>query len=827
MEWNDWLIYLYELPLWAIWTVFAILALKAFYFKWPAWVWQIALLPALSFSGMPHTYWYFLAPVFLILFVPLVRRFIVTAPLMAVVKKLKILPRISDTERTALRAGNTWADAELFSGKPNLKQLFSEIDSDLSEEEKAFLDGPVEELCAMVDDWEVTSTRQLPSEAWDFIKKHKFFGMIVPKEYGGLGFSALANSSVVEKLSSRSLPLAVTVMVPNSLGPAELLNHYGTQKQRDFYLPRLATGEEIPCFALTEPGAGSDANGMESKGILFKDSKGQLKIRLTWEKRYITLAAISTVLGLAFKLYDPENLLGQGEEIGITAALMPSNTPGVQLGKRHDPLGVPFYNCPTRGKDVEIPVDWVIGAEKGLGQGWSMLMESLAAGRGISLPALGSGGTKMIARITGAFGNLRRQFGVAIGRFEGVEEKMAEIGGFAYLLEANRRFILGALDRGRKPSVVTAIAKYHFTELYRKAINHGMDILAGNAIQRGPRNLLAGGYAGTPISITVEGANIMTRSLIHFGQGSVRCHPFLYREVETLENNDLKGFDAALFGHIAHALSNFVRAVFLSFTRGFLVPVPSAGKLWREQQKLVWMSAVFAFYADLGIALMGGSIKFREKISGRYGDVLSWLFLNLGTLKYYRNAQFKKEEKEFARWSLDYGFNEMQRALEGLLKNLDGGPVGWLLKGPVYLFARMNAVGSYPDDKRGHKVAHSLLKPGTFRDHLTKNIYLNENENDPIGRFENAQNWLFKTRDERIKVQNAMRKKLLPKDKLKNVIDEAKKKGILNADEAERLAKAEAYRWDACAVDEYTLQDYLDMGSTKGSKDSITPLNPG
>ena len=481
--------------------------------------WSVSIAAALVLLGAPFFLW-LLFGAFVVLFgVPSVRRQVLTSRIVAILNKLKLLPVISETEQTAIEAGNIWVDGELFSGKPDFKRILNESYPRLTDEEQAFLDGPVEQICEMSPDWEVMRNKELSKETWDYIKEQRFFGLIIPREYGGLGFSALAHSAVIAKLSTRCGGLTTTVMVPNSLGPAELLLHYGTKEQKDKYLPRLARAEEIPCFALTEPGAGSDAGAMTSRGVVFKDEDGKLFIRLNWKKRYITLAGISTLLGIAFKLSDPDNLLGKGKNPGITCALVPADTQGVVLGLRHDPLGVPFWNCPTEGHDVVVPVDAIIGGAAQAGNGWRMLMESLAVGRGISLPASATGGTRYAARVLGAYTSVRKQFGLSIGKFEGIEEPMARVGGWAYMLEAGRIYTCGGLDSGQKPPVVTAMAKYSFTEILRKAINDGMDVLGGAAISRGPRNLLSTGYMTVPINITVEGANILTRTLMVFWAG--------------------------------------------------------------------------------------------------------------------------------------------------------------------------------------------------------------------------------------------------------------------------------------------------------------------
>ncbi|HAA91396.1 MAG TPA: acyl-CoA dehydrogenase, partial [Rhodospirillaceae bacterium] len=506
------------------------------------------------------------------------RRTLISPALLKVVKR--ILPSMGETERIALEAGTVWWDRDLFSGRPDWKKLLAFQPKPLTDVEEAFMEGPVEELCRMADDWQIHQDRDLPPEIWNFIKKHKFFGMIVPEEYGGLGFSAIGHSAVITKLSSRSVPLGTTVMVPNSLGPAELLLHYGTEEQKKHYLPRLATGEDIPCFALTEPEAGSDAASPRSHGIVCKgevDGKEVLGMRLTWNKRYITLAPVATVVGLAFRLFDPDGLLGDEEDIGITCALIPRDTPGVEIGRRHDPMGVPFQNGPISGSDVFVPLDYIIGGEKGAGQGWRMLMDCLAAGRSISLPSLSVAAAEMTARTAGAYATVREQFGLPIGRFEGIEEPLARIGGYAYLMDAARRITCGAVDAGEKPAVLSAVIKAYCTDAMRHVVNDGMDIQAGAGICRGPRNILGRSFIAVPIGITVEGANILTRSMIIYGQGAIRAHPFVHDEMEAAEAGDVRRFDNALFGHINLVMCNGMRAWILGLTGSRLTRAPVSG----------------------------------------------------------------------------------------------------------------------------------------------------------------------------------------------------------------------------------------------------------
>jgi acyl-CoA dehydrogenase len=540
-----------------------------------------------------------LGAIAVVLNLPVLRRSLLTAPLLRGINALNLLPSISETERAAIEAGTVWVDGELFSGKPDWQRLNREPYPQLTPEIQAFLDGPVEEVCRMASDWDIYRGKDLPPPVWDYLKQERFFGLMIPQEYGGLGFSNLAYSAVLMKLASRSFTHVAAVGVPNSLGPAKLLMRYGTLEQKQHYLPRLARGEEMPCFALTEPTAGSDAASIQSEGIVFRGEDSKLYLRLNWQKRYITLGAIATLLGLAFRLRDPDNLLGKGEDVGITCALIPAQTPGVVLDKRHDPMGVPFYNSPTEGHDVVVLIEQIIGGVEQAGQGWKMLMQSLAAGRGISFPATCTGVAKLVSRVTGAYATVRQQFGASIGRFEGIEEPLARIGGLTYLMEAARLYTCGAVDKGEQPSVVSAIAKYSLTELSRKLINDGMDILGGAGICRGPRNLLANIYTATPISITVEGANILTRTLMIFAQGAIRCHPYLYQEIQALKQADVAAFDRAFWHHLGWLSRNAFRTLGLSLSRGGLARSPVRGATAQYYRKLAWASATFALFADL------------------------------------------------------------------------------------------------------------------------------------------------------------------------------------------------------------------------------------
>ena len=669
----------------------------------------------------------------------------------------------------------------------------------------------------MVDDWDVYVKKDLPPGVWKYLKEKRFYGLIIPKKYGGLGFSASAHSAVIEKLASRSVPLSFTVMVPNSLGPAELLIHYGTEEQRSYYLPRLARGEEIPCFALTEPGAGSDAGGIRATGVVFKGEDGQLYLRLNWKKRYITLATISTVMGLAFKLKDPDNLLGKGENPGITCALIPTDTPGVVIDRRHDPMGLPVHNSPTEGHDVVVPVDSIIGGAAEAGVGWRMLMESLAAGRGISLPATAAASAKFVARVAGAYATVRKQFGLSIGKFKGIEEPLARIGGFIYMMEAARRYTCGALNQGAKPAVATAIAKSNFTELYRTAINDGMDILGGVAIMRGPRNLLAHSYIWTPIVITVEGANILTRTLMIFGQGAIRCHPYMYREVQALEKGDVEAFDLAFWGHIGHVVRNLFRSSLLSISRGYLSRPPVSGPAAGYYRKLAWASTAFALLADITMGTLGGGLKREEKITGRFSDIFSWMYFGVAILRRFEAEGRPNDDLPFLHWSMQYALAQIQGGFDGLFHNLNIPRLGWLFRGPIALWSRINPIGRMPSDELGGQIARAIQTPGRQRDALTAGIYIPSHPDEALGRLERAFRLSYEAEAVVRKIKTAIQAQKLPKDRPEQLVAEALKIGVLSQEEAQLMAEAEAACNDAVQVDSFTQEEYM----------STTPTTPG
>ena len=743
--------------------------------------------------------------------VKFIRRFLVTKSVIVIIKKLGLLPKISETERIALTSGNTWIDSELFSGNPNFDKIFNEKFPKLTAEEKSFLDNEVEEVCKMCIDYEVQLRRDLPPEVWQYLGDKKFFGMIIPKEFGGLGFSAYAHSCVVEKLASRSVVLAITTMVPNSLGPAELLLHYGTQEQRNKYLSRLANGQELPCFALTEPNAGSDATSIISNGVLFKDNDGSIKICLNWNKRYITLGAYASLIGLAFQLRDPSHLIFPHEDVGITCALIPHDTLGVRQGRRHDPLSTPFVNSPINGENVIIDIDAVIGSHKGLGKGWQMLMECLSVGRGISLPSTSCGGSKMVIRAVTAYASIREQFGTAIAKFEGVEEIIARIASRTYALDAMRRFTAGAVDSGIKPAVIGAIAKYHSTEIFRQNINDGMDILGGSAIIRGPRNILANAYFSTPISITVEGSNVMTRSLIQFGQGSIMSHPYAYKEITALQNNDSKTFDQVFFSHIGNLFSNILRSILLSITRGYWNLHP-AEYFSRDlsivyRKKIAWCSATFAVLGDFALARYGGNLKRKEKLNGRFGDALSAMYIAISILRKYEFNNRNPQEKAIATHALNEQLNKAQKAIDGIYQNIFG-PVGKILISPFALFARCNIFCKESSDELGKNVVSNITKNGSAREDLTYGIFVSNDRHDNLGRLENAMRLNEIAQNASSKIKKAVKSKYLPNKPVNDLIDLAFEKSLIDLQEKHQLHDAKTAMLDAIQVDEYSLDDY-------------------
>lgn len=766
-----------------------------------------ALLVLTWMDGVSPLPWLALLAVGFFYVAPGLRRQWLTLPVFRFFQR--VLPPMSATEQEALQAGGVWWEAELFKGDPDWSTLLGYPRPQLSAEEQRFLDQETETLCAMLDDWRIVhEDRDLPPEVWKYIKDKGFLGMIIPKTFGGLGFSALAHSTVVTKLATRSASAAVTVMVPNSLGPAELLLKYGTDAQRQRWLPGLARGEEVPCFALTSPEAGSDAGSLIDRGIVCRGThEGQecLGIRLTWNKRYITLAPVATVLGLAFKLYDPEQLLGTNEELGITVALIPTNHPGVEIGNRHNPMRMAFMNGPTHGTDVFIPLDWIIGGVDYAGRGWQMLVECLSEGRAISLPALSTAIGKLCYLTTGAYASLRTQFNSPIALFEGVEEALARIAGRTYLLESARLLTAGAVDLHARPSVVSAIAKYHMTELSRDVIRDAMDIHGGRGLIMGPANYLAHGYMSTPIAITVEGANILTRNLIIFGQGAIRCHPFIFREMQAAKDPDdlqgLKTFDGLIFRHIGYGISNVVRTLSLSLTGARFVRKPFNDDASGYFQQLTRLSSSLALVADIAMLLLGGALKRKERLSARLGDVLSQLYLGSAVLKYYADQGRHADDLPYVHWNLQQALYLGQQALVHCLENLPNRPVAWILRWVVFPFGLPYQP---PTDALDHAVVQTMLKPGPLRDRITAHTFVGSTETDPVWRVESAFRQVHASRELRQALRRAVREGQLPETTdAMALADAAAAAGLGDSASLDAYRAAERARRDAIQVDDF------------------------
>ncbi len=735
------------------------------------------------------------------------RRLLISDRLYGVFRK--VLPTVSETEQEALEAGTVWWDAEIFSGRPRWRKLLKVPAPSLTEKEQAYLDGPVEELCRLTNDWEICEThRRLPDKVWDFIREHRMFGMIIPEEYGGLEFSAQANSAVVMKLASRNLTAAITVMVPNSLGPGELLLHYGTEEQKLHYLPRLAQGKEIPCFALTSPSAGSDAASMSDVGIVCKgehEGKEVLGLRLKWNKRYITLAPVATLLGLAFKVKDPDGLLGDEEDLGISCALIPTDTPGVEIGTRHMPVGAVFMNGPTRGEDVFIPMDWIIGGPERIGQGWRMLMQSLAAGRSISLPALGTSGGKMAALMSGEYARIRKQFNIPIGKFEGIEEPLARIGGRTYRMDSARMLTLVALDQGERPGVLSAILKYQLTEGNRQCINDAMDIHGGKGIITGPRNYLARGYQAVPIAITVEGANILTRSLIIFGQGAIRAHPWLLKEMEAARDprpEARKLFDRAIFSHVGHVVSNMARALLLGLTGSLATRSPVNGPTARYFRQVKRMCAAFSFTSELVLLALGGSFKFKEKLSGRLADALIHLYMCSAVLKRFEDDGRPEEDLPFLVWAMDDSLYIIQESLRGVLENFPIPGIGRLVK---WITFPLGAPYSPPSDRTGKQVAELLLTENASRDRLVAGVYLSD-QDDASGRVHTAFHLALTSTNAENAIRNALNEPVTYEN-YRALVQKAVESGVITEEQATTVRLAQEAARAVIEVDEFTREE--------------------
>ena len=732
--------------------------------------------------------------------IPSFRIKIITSKLVSFINKNGLLPKISQTEEAALQAGTNWVEADFFNAKVDFKQINAQKIITLTQEEQDFLDNEVEQLCEMTTDWEIFQARDLRPDVWQFIKDKKFFGMIIPKEFGGLGFSATMHSRVIEKLVSRSQVLAITIMVPNSLGPAELILKHGTTKQKKRYLSDLAHGIQVPCFGLTEPNAGSDATSISSNGVLFKHEDGTIKIKLNFEKRYITLGNIATLIGLAFVLKDPDHLLGDVEDLGITFAVIDAKTKGVDNSKRHDPLGIPFINSPLYGKNVIIDLENIIGETQGIGKGWQMLVESLSIGRGISLPSVSLGGSKLALNVVASYCQLREQFGLSINHFEGVEEKITKIAAFTYMLNASRNYTLDAIDDGVKPGVINSIMKYHATEKFRTVINDAMDVLGGSAIIRGENNLLAHAYFALPISITVEGANILTRNLMQFGQGLIKSHPYIYKQITALKNNNVENFDDAFFSHIGLVFNSFCKSLVYYFSRGQISC--QKGHFKRYKQKLTWVSAEFTLLTNVALGILGPSLKKRENISARFGDILSNCYLITATLREFENNPNPKDEL-LVDYVCNYCFNEIQIAREEIITNI--GYLGYLLP-----LAKINPFSIKAKDSLNEKIVKTLNNQD-YLQNMTSALFISKNKNDRLAKIQEAVKQNKESQNSFKILKEAIKNETIKKDSSENMINELLEKNLLSKEEIEKMLEAHALKQEVISVDSFEANEYRNL----------------
>ncbi len=791
---------MYRAPSWAWAAVAAVAAL----------VWQVGLVDSSSDASGPGLLSIILwlpAVILGLISVPSLRRSWIVEPVFRTIRQ--VLPKVSDTEQQALDAGTIGFDAELFSGTPDWSRLRAVPPIVLTPEEQALLDGPTEELCRMIDDWQIRhSEKEIPQPIWDFVKKHGYLGMLISKAHGGLGFSPQAQSLILGKIASRSPDVCTIVMVPNSLGPGELIEKYGTDEQKRYYLPRLARGDEIPCFSLTGPTSGSDAATMRDIGYVTRgtfEGRETIGIRLSWEKRYITLGPVATLVGLAFRLFDPDNLLGKGEDIGITVALIPANHPGVNIGRRHLPSGTAFPNGPNWGSDVFIPIDWVIGGDKMVGQGWRMLMECLAAGRAISLPSSAAAGAKAMLRFTTAYGRIRRQFGLPVAKMEGLEEPLVRMVEAAYVNEAGRAVTAAMVASGEKPSVISAIMKYQSTERMRRVVNDAMDLHGGRGICDGPANYLQSAYQMVPVGITVEGANILTRSLITFAQGALRSHPYLYKEIQAVQDADsargLAAFERAFLDHVAFSLSNTFGALFHNVTGGAFGQAPANTDGTAQWYRQLWRcSRTFAFVADLTVALLGGGLKTRQKLTGRMADALSELYLLACVLKRFEDDGRPASDRDIVALAAQNGLYRFQEAMRGTIDNF---PVAWariLMRIVAFPLGQRYRPAS---DRLGRRVAALVLQPGEVRDRLTRYIYVSKDARDPTGLLEVTLEKVIAAEDAGRKLERAVRAGTVRRYHGIDWIGEAAAKGVVSESEASLLREVEDLTARVIAVDHF------------------------
>ncbi|MGD1853159.1 MAG: acyl-CoA dehydrogenase [Leptolyngbyaceae cyanobacterium] len=748
------------------------------------WLWVLFGVVAVSFS------------------VPFIRQVVITAPIVKTIRFFNLLPAISKPERAAIEAGTVWVDGELFSGKPNFKRMLAEPYPALNLAGQAFVEGPVEQVCRMATDWEIYQRRDLPANVWAYLRQERFFGMMIPPEYGGLGLSNTAYSAVMTKLASHSFAHTATVGSANSLGP--VLLRYGTDEQKRQYLPKLATGEALSCFAMTAPMA--DTASLQASGTVFKGKDDTLSLRLNWQMSCVELGAISTLVGLTVRLRDPDNLLGKGIDVGMTCVLVPAETPGVQLGRRHDPMGVPFYSSPVAGRNVVLPASQIIGGVDQAGNGWTMLMHSLAAERDMGFPI---GVAKLVSRVAGAYSVVREQSGLSTSNFNGVAEPLARIGSLTYLMDAARQYTCGAMDQGEQPAVVSAIVQYQFPKLSRQMINDGMDILGNAGICRGPRNLLANSYAATPV--TREDTNILSHSLMIGGQGAMRCHGYIVDEIAALEDNNVAAFDHAFWRHVGLVLRNFTRAKVLGWTQGRLVKSPVRGETARYYQKLAWASATFAALSDLAMLTYGGRLKRHEKITGRFADMFSWMYLATAALRRFEAEGRRQEDLPLVHWAMNHGLGQIQHALEGLLTNLDIPVLGGLLRSTTLPWFRLNPIGVMPNDSQGHAVGNLLQSPDG-RNYLTQGLYVPTDAKQPLGRLERAYQLSVVAMPVFEKIKVALRDGQLNIVPPVGRVEAALRAGVITGAESDLAITAERAQLDALQMDSFTLTEYQRLG---------------
>lgn len=728
------------------------------------------------------------------------------ATLLKKINDAKLLPKISDTERDALEAGSVWIDGEFFSGNPNFSRMMGESYPSLPPEEQAFLDGPVEELLHKIDPWQMKETRRVPDEIWEFLREKGFFGLIIPKEYGGSGFSVLGRSAVMVKTAGLG-PVGTLIVIPNTLGAAELLIAYGTQAQKDKYLPGLARGEYVPCFGLTEPTAGSDAASIKAEGLVFRDDDGEAKIRLNFSKRYITLAPVANLVSLACSLHDPENILGKGEFPGITVVMLEKGMEGLQLGDHHLPIGA-FDNGPIYGTNVIAPAENIVGGADGAGQGWRMLMEQLGGGRAVSLPASGVALAKQAAAATGPYSIVREQFGIPVGLMEGVEARVARLSALAYLMDSARVYVCAGVDNGNHPPVISAILKQQTTEVGQQLVTDGMDVMAGAGVMQGPNNILGGGYIGAPVSITVEGANILTRTLMIFGQGAVRCHPYALNTLNAIEADDVGAFRTAILGWMGHSTKNFFRGIVRGVTRGWTVRAPVKDETAQYFRKLGWASSRFAFLTDLAMFLIGGKLKQRGKLSGRFSDALSWMLFGVTTLRRFEAEGRRKEDLPLVHWALRYSLLQVQQAFEGIYSNFDVPVLGWILRYPGRFWLRINPLSTGPKDSMDRAVAAAIQKPGEQYERIVGGMGTPRDNEPGMGRLLHAWRLVSEAQAPTFKVRKALHKKQIKAGDLLEALEPAVEAGVISTDEAKLVRRAEAARMEAIQVDTFSAEEY-------------------